>query len=202
MTERTDGDLKILAMVRFNNEWAYVFNRPTRLLYREEVIDGRRYLVGRDGPICSFLAYGRDPHSKAFAGRELNLLMEDGSVRIVKDVWWSCASPLKGMTRIPHSDQGRLRTCYVFSACYCEQEALDAMIHEYEERRGNTPFRFPDGGYRYPYWEYEKVLRYDSDTRRLREEVYRLERDKKNLIAEARRQAQRAAAMAEGGEHG
>lgn len=200
MTERTDRELKILAMVRFNNKWAYVFNRPTRLLYREELIDGRRYLVGRDGPLCSFLVYGRDPHSKAFAGREFTLPMEDGSERKVKDVWWSCASPHPGHISITSSDQDTLRSCYVFSGCSCERAALEAMVQEYEERRGNTPFRFPDGGYRYPYWEYEKVLKYDSETRKLRARIFRLERDKKNLIAEARRQAARAAAMAEGGE--
>jgi len=197
MTERTDrelpgGALKIVALVKMNAGLAYVFNRPIALRYREESIDGERYLIGRDGPIVNCLgcapATGR---MRAFAGRELILTMEDGTVRSVKDNWWSCLTPYPGFASIGYSCVEELARCYVFTSGQCRRDALDELREEYEQGES--------GGCVYPYWGYEKALRFDS----LRKRVFKLEGDKKSLIAEARRQSRRAgaaAAMAEGGD--
>jgi len=181
--------MKIVAMVRFNNKWAYVFDEEISFRYREEVIDGNRFLIGRNGPFLTCLQYQKASGSmRAFAGRKMTLQMEDGSLRDVQNDWWHCVSPFENIVSITCSTIDSLKRCYVYSGADCDASVLNELISEYENRT-RPPYSFADGGYRYPYYDFEKVIKYADETRRLREKISKLERDKKNLIAEARRQA-------------
>ena len=185
-------DLKILAMVRMNKDWAYVFNRPIRLSYKEETVDGGTYLIGRDGPIVSCLVYKKEGSLKAFAGRELALTMEDGATRTAKDFWWSCPPPGGDYASISVSDVESLRRCYVFTSAHCDRNALQEMVNEYEDRTGDNFWRLPNGGYRFPYWDYEKVIKHDGIVGGLRNEVTKLGNAKENAVQQAQTWAQEA----------
>lgn len=51
----------------------FIFNRPVKLVYEERRVNGKLFLIGRDGPIYDVLVYERDPVAKAFGGRTLSL---------------------------------------------------------------------------------------------------------------------------------
>ncbi|WP_417814080.1 hypothetical protein [Thalassospira alkalitolerans] len=188
-TPLTDA-LKIVAMVRFNKGWAYVFDRQISFKYREETHGVSRLLVGRDGPIFDLLQYSKaGRHAKAFAGREFSLRMEDGSIRNLKDDWWSCGPPNEyDVTRITFSNITDLKRCYVYYGGYCDPEILAEMESEYEnrvDRNGNRA-----GGWRYDYYDFEKVICYDDMRARMLKDVRHAERATASVIKEAKRWSQ------------
>ena len=180
--------MKIVALVRFNSGLALVLDQPVELKYRLEKIDGNRYLVGEHGPFRSFLGYrrSRGRNDRAFAGRTLELTAHNGVTIRVKDHWWSCGDPTNQTTSVTFGTIPELQKCYVFSGARCEPEALQAMLDEYNNRT-SEPYGWPDGGYIYPYWDFEKVINYNETTQRLRKEIRRLERAKRSLIIQARK---------------
>lgn len=178
--------MRIEAIVQFNDHWAYVFNQPLQLRYREEVIEGQRYLIGRSGPFLSALVHKKDRRSKAFAGREFHLPMEDGTARVVKDVWWHCASPFPTIS-FTCSSIPELQKCYVFSSCEVDKAVLNSMLEEYDNRKSPKWPHPIAGGFRYPYWEYDKILKHDNMRRDLYDRIFSLEKKNKAILAEARR---------------
>lgn len=139
--EREMDAFSVVAVVEMNNGEALVLNRPIRMLY-EQVGDD---LIGRDGPFVDFLMYARGSgRFVAFAGRELELRMSDGTTRVVKDHWWHSVPP--GSVSIPVSSEAELSKCYVF----CGASVAPADLHE---------LRSAYTGEVFPYWDYEKRLR-------------------------------------------
>ena len=186
--------MKIVAMVRFNNDWAYVFDEAPSLKYREEMHGGGRFLVGQDGPFFDFLQYEKPKgRSKAFAGRTLRLPMEDGTVWKVKDSWWQTTSPIGGMAKITHSTVAELKRCYVFYGAYCDAKLLQKAIAEYENRTSG-PYGHRAGGYRYDYYDFEKIIKFDDlMTSKLRESIY-FEKTKGHLVKKVKDFARKVAA--------
>jgi len=137
--------IALLAVVAFNDGEALVLNRPLKLLYHRLGKD----FVGVDGPFRSHLMWSGN--RGAFAGSELRLAMDDGSVEIVKDHWW--AGYPKGFRSIPVSDIAGLQRCYVFSGCEISHEDYAVLRASYT-------------GCVYPYRDYEKVIKYDLDRMR------------------------------------
>lgn len=183
--------MRIEAMVRINRDWAYVFDRPISFCYQKEKIDGTTYLIGRDGPFVTALYYQRSKgrNDRAFAGRTLNLISESGVRFRIKDHWWSTLPPFPGLASISWGTPEQLKKCYVFTGgATCDATVLNEMIEEYENRT-KPPYGFPAGGFRYDYWEYEKVLQFNNLRREAIYTELKLKRDKKNLIAQCKRLA-------------
>lgn len=138
----TQAPLSVVAVVLVNQKEALVLNRPLALTY-ERV--GNDY-IGSDGPFRDLLYYERGGgRFVAFAGRELALLMKDGTIQEVKDHWWS--GSLKGRVPVTIGDVKSLTDCYVFyGGCCAEPGALAELRAAYT-------------GPVYEYWDYEKVLK-------------------------------------------
>lgn len=60
--------MKIIAIVKFDDEWAYVFDKDSPIKYTEKNIDGARYLVGESPPLYDFLKYEKSPVLKKNKG--------------------------------------------------------------------------------------------------------------------------------------
>jgi len=186
--------MKIVAMVRFNNSWAYVFDEPVSLKYREEIHDKRRYLIGQDGPFYSFLRYEKSgPTWKAFAGRPMQLRMEDGTVRTVKDDWWSCESPIGPMSSITYSTVDELKKCYVYTGASCKSDELEELIDEYENRK-SEPYGHRAGGYRYDYEDFRKIINFDDLRKKAWREEAHLKKANSHLIRSVKEWAAKAKA--------
>lgn len=161
--------LKVVAVVQFNKDEALVLNRPINFTY-EQV--GNDY-IGTDGPLTRALYYTRASAAfKAFAGSELTLRMKDGTVRKIKDHWWS-GQPSEHI-HVTVGDIESLKDCYVFGGASIRREDFQALRESYT-------------GCVYPYWDYEKVIKYDDVRmdlyRRLRHEEKRVN----SLIREVKR---------------
>lgn len=158
--------LSVVAVVAMNGGEALVLNRPLRFIYEP---DGKGFL-GSDGPFRDVLYYEQGYGGfVAFAGRELSLPMADGSTRTVKDHWWS--GSIKGYAGATYGDVESLRKCYVFSGGACiARDDLAALRATYT-------------GCVYPYWDYEKVIKYDELRSTLWKRVWHEERRRNALIA-------------------
>lgn len=166
------SDLSVVAVVDMNGGEGLVLSRPLRFVYSRSGKD----FIGSDGPFRDVLRYDRA--SDAFAGRELSLLMDDGSTETVKDHWWQSYFP--GCVSVAFGDVESLRKCYVFSGGACISPFdLAALRATYT-------------GCVYPYWDYERVVKHDEMRRELWERVRREERRVASAVAEAKRQAARA----------
>lgn len=161
--------LSIVAAVQMTGGGeALVLNRPISLVYERVGKD----FIGSDGPFKDHLVYERGSgRFVAFAGRELQLRMADGSIERVKDHWWH--STPAGFRSIGIGSVAELQKCYVFCAANIAIEALADL------RSGYT-------GCVYPYWDYEKVIKYDSLRRDLWGRVFHNERRCKRLIEEVK----------------
>jgi len=163
-------ELEVVAVVESGGRDLLVMNRPVRFLYERH---GRDF-IGADGPFRDFLGYSPGGGSfKAFAGRELTLNMADGTVEKVKDHWWHGILP--GTVSATYGDIESLRACYVFSGGACMDPG------EYDRLRSRY------SGPVYPYWDYERVIKFDSMRRELWGRIFHAERRIKALINEVKK---------------
>ncbi len=132
---------KVLAVVSMNNSDAFVLNREPVLLYEEK--DG--LIIARDGPFISAYVYEKGT-SRAFAGREFDIPMKDGSVIKAKGQYWHHI--LRGSVSCGWNTIEKLKKCYVFTYGSWEQEGWEKLRKEYT-------------GELYDYWEYEKIVKND-----------------------------------------
>lgn len=162
-------DIKVVAVVQFNRGEALVINRPINFTY--ELI-GRDY-VGSDGPFTNHLYFERATVAfKAFAGRELTLNMKDGSQQVIKDHWWARCT--KDKIDIVVGDIESLKKCYVFGGASISKDAYQELRETYT-------------GCVYPYWDYEKVIKFDDQRRELYQRIFHGEKRVKALIKEVKK---------------
>lgn len=160
--------MKIIAVVEFNKGEAFVLNRAPKFLYERQGND----LIATDGPFTAVYRYelpcGR---FKAFAGREFDIPMLDGSTIKASGQYW--ASGLEGHLEVTWSIEERLRDCYVFfGGAMAKPDELAALRSEYN-------------GCVYPYWDYEKVLKFDE----MRMKGYRRQRELERALSHVKRNA-------------
>lgn len=162
--EGKQPEIKILAVVKFNQGRAYVFNRKPILKYERE---GRK-LVGRDGPFLNTYAYGRPSKGwEAFGGRKFDIPMLDGSVTNAFGQWWSAVS--NGAVSVNYGTIDELKRCYVYSSISCDSEHFKKLVEDYNSEKG----------FYYNYRDYEKIIRFDD----LRSEKFKRERYFKRAIS-------------------
>ena len=172
-----NNKLKIVALVKFNSDIAVVFNRMPEYKYTRE----GDLLYAVDGPFVSCYKYDRPSKAfRAFGGREFDLEMVDGTVTHCNGQWWDGGSnklqSILGFD-LDHLTMGtveRLKNCYVFMGTSCNKIEMDKMIAEYD-------------GCIYPYWDYEKVIKFDDMRSNLYDKQFKLKRDKRNLIKQCKR---------------
>lgn len=168
MTEQVE-DFKVVAVVKFNDSEALVLNRSIRFLYEIDPKDGKSF-IGSDGPFRYFLGYGGSSgYMKAFAGRTLHLTMADGSVKDVKDDWWSTYR--EGYAGITVGNVEALIRCYVYNSAHITPEDYTALRSAYT-------------GTVFEYWDYEKVIKYDSERREWIGSYFEEQRKNRELTAE------------------
>lgn len=123
---------KIIAVVRFNNHEAYVFNTTKHFRYRRH---GKNLIVGRDRIFYNFFSYAEPSDGfAAFAGREFTLNLEGGEVVLCNGQWWStCAESINGIN-LDICTVGwlnELLECYVYYGCCIESAALATLRADY-----------------------------------------------------------------------
>lgn len=170
MSKLQNEELKVVAVVQFNKGEALVLNRPLNFIYEEIGRD----LIGSDGPFKRPLFYSPASEAfKAFAGSKMKLQMQDGSQRIVKDHWWSGSLP--GHQSVTACDMESLKKCYVFyGGMGISADNFQALRESYN-------------GCVYPYWDYEKVIKYDDLRRELYSKLSHEERRVQALITEVKK---------------
>lgn len=103
----------------------------------------------------------------------MKLQMQDGSQRIVKDHWWSGSLP--GHQSVTACDLESLKKCYVFyGGMGISADNFQALRESYN-------------GCVYPYWDYEKVIKYDDLRRELYSKLSHEERRVQALITEVKK---------------
>ena len=163
-------ELKVVAVVKINSGEALVLNRPLNFIYEEIGRD----LIGSDGPFKRPLLYSPASEAfKAFAGSEMKLNMLDGSQRVVKDHWWSGCLP--GHQSVTACDLASLKKCYVFFG------GMAITAGDFQALRESYT------GCVYPYWDYEKVIKYDDFRRDLYSRLSHERGRVKSLIAEVKK---------------
>ena len=159
-----ESPIKIIAVVKFNKGEAYVFNRKPVFLFEKF----GKELVAKDGPFEARYHYQEPTERwKAFAGREFSIPMLDGSKIEASGQWWHHVNT--DLAHITYETVEGLLHCYVFTGCDAEPEAINILRAEYD-------------GPVYPYYDYEKVISYEPDRRKLWDKISKLERDKRHLI--------------------
>lgn len=163
-------ELKVVAVVQINSGEALVLNRPLNFIYEEIGRD----LIGSDGPFKRALFYSPASAAfKAFAGSEMTLNMRDGSKRKVKDHWWSgCLPEHQSVTAC---DLQSLKKCYVFFG------DMAIAPEDYQTLRDSYT------GCVYPYWDYEKLIKYDDMRKDLYRRLFHEQKRVKALIAEVKK---------------
>ena len=111
--------MQILDIVKFNNSIALVVDDIPTLTYEKR----GKYLIGSDnnGILFDCLYYMRDSMFKAFAGREFDLQMKDGSIIRCDGQYWSgktkeCGEELGiELCDVTLQSKQKLQDCYVFT---------------------------------------------------------------------------------------
>lgn len=162
-------ELKVIAVVQFNKGEALVLNRKVSFIYEQVGND----FIGTDGPFVNGLYYSRASGSfKAFAGSELTLKMHDGTEKKIKDHWW--AGTKTGFIDAVVGDINSLKKCYVFGSASMRKEDYDELRSSYT-------------GCVFPYWDYEKVIKFDDMRKSLYARVFHGEKRIKALINEVKK---------------
>lgn len=171
--------LSVVAVVSMNGGEALVLNRPLELVY-EKMPNGD--YVGEDGPFKSLMFFRHGSGSfKAFSGREFALKMKDGTLDKIKNHWWH--GLLKNTQSVVACDIASLKKCYVFSGGFSvNKEEFDALRSTYT-------------GPVYPYWDYEKIIKFDDMRNDLYKRLWHEEKRVKALIEEVKKHHGQAAEL-------
>lgn len=162
--------MKIIEIVKFNDGYAYVLDENPTMVYHEEMVKDKvfgvqRMLIGQnEAGMMDFLTHHYYGNMKAFAGREFEIQMEDGSKRIIKDVWWD-----EGATRwqdangiklvdFTHKTFDDLVDCCVFVGGTARKDVLEKLLDDFEKEHPN-----------YKVWDYYEFHDY---CRKVKEETY------------------------------
>lgn len=163
------SDLRVVALVEINKSVGLVLNRQLKFVYEKAGQD----FIGKDGPFTRFLYYEKSTSNfRAFAGAELKLPLIDGSTVAVKNDWWS--GLLKDHCSVAVGSVEELKKCYVFSGVSIREIDLFSLKKSYS-------------GCVYPYWDYDKVIRFDDMRRDLCKKLWHEERRRDALIAEVKK---------------
>lgn len=144
---------KIIAVVKFNDGEAFVMETPIKLEYTKY---GNDTIIGTDGYFISCFGYQFDRHCKAFAGREFDLKLVDGTIEHCNGQWWDSVTSrardiINGnIIHVTANNTDRLKNCYVFNG-YC---GIEKKINE---------LRSQYKGKIYDYWDYEKILKQEKN---------------------------------------
>ena len=171
-----DQPLKVVALVEFNKSQALVFNRMPSYKY---TIDGN-LMWAKDGPFYSCFEYDKPSKNwQAFAGRKFDLDMLDGSVTKCEGQWWDGGigrlSEKLGfhLNSITIGTVDRLIECYVFMGTSGNIDDIHNLVSDYK-------------GVVYPYWDYEKIIKFDKMRKESFKKQLKLESANKALIAEVK----------------
>lgn len=149
--------IKIEALTKFNDGVAFVLNRKPNLIWRS--LNNKKILYGTDGVFYNVLGYGAcSGSSKAFGGSKFTVTLEDGEQIECYGQYWSgghgvvekelgiklCSTPIGTI-------EG-LKSCYVFSGMNADIEKINELREVYKS----------NGGVVYPYYDYEKIIKYDD----------------------------------------
>lgn len=146
--------MKILEIVKFNDHIGIVVDEMPDLTYEKKGM----YLIGSDdsGLLFDCLYLQHDSYAKAFAGREFDLPMKDGTTTHCNGQYWSgrtreCAELLGvelGDVTIQTLDE--LKKCYVFTGLQVNRSVYHKMVAD---------FFAQNPGYEiWGYWEYDGFL--------------------------------------------
>ena len=149
--------MKIVDLIKSNSRLWIVLDEPVgRLTYEKH----GGLLIGSDeqGIFYDCLYYERPTSNmKAFAGREFDLPMKDGSVTHCNGQYWyghiDEAGEIVGeeITEIGASTKEELKQCFVFTGRNISKKKLKEMIAEFEA--ANPDYEPID------YWQYEDMLK-------------------------------------------
>lgn len=120
-------------------EWHYfivVDEFPSQITY-EKI--GRDYVgssVNENGEVIASHFLQKENYGDAFAGRELQLKMKDGSTETIKDYWFDLGSyPGHGeFTSVGIGTPESLRDIYVYSGTSIQADLFEKMLEEYLEK--------------------------------------------------------------------
>lgn len=139
---------KIIAVVKFNSGEAFVMENPIKLEY---IKYGDYTIVGSDGVFVSCYGKNIDFYCKAFAGREFDLQLTDGTIEHCSGQWWDSITERAkkeidgNIIHVTANNIERLKKCYVFNGYSGIQKEIEKLRSEYQ-------------GKVYEYWEYEKII--------------------------------------------
>ena len=142
---------KVVAKVRCNDRYAYVFDRRPEFLYTK--IDHETIIGECDGMLRFYKRDSFGKYWKAFGGAEFELKLTDGTVEKCFGQWWDGMSKAANelfnpddITYFAYSTIEELRKCYVYSGCRAIRKWVGELDVSYE-------------GTVYDYWEFEKLLK-------------------------------------------
>lgn len=108
-----------------------------------------QFLYAKDGGFYSAYKYDRpSDHFKAFAGKEFDIPLKDGTIIHANGQWWDGGLPADAdrpdVVYVGRGTPESLRRCYVYCSAMIEKSALDAWLAEHEA---------------IDYWDMEKILK-------------------------------------------
>lgn len=143
--------MKILAVVKFNDDEAYVLDEIPKLLYEKR----DNLLIGYDKDKILYKSFYYEKPTerwKAFAGAEFDLELTNGDIEHCYGQWWDGAvdkaSKILNIDIVGCTIESikKLKECYVFCGYYCDYEKMKALREQYK-------------GKIYEYYEYQNELK-------------------------------------------
>ncbi len=143
---------KIIAVVKFNDHEAFVMQNKINLTYSK--INSYTIVgINNSGLVdCFYLEHPTSKRLIAFAGREFDIKLDDGSVEHCHGQWWSgINSEAKEFLRdkiinVTANDVDDLKRCYVYTGYHGIENKIKLLRAAYH-------------GPVYGYYEYEKILK-------------------------------------------
>lgn len=192
--------LKIVSLVRFNDELSFILNRMPKFEY--EYI-GDDTLWGQDGDFISRFGYHTPSKAfEAFGGREFSIPMKNGTTIEANGQWWDDNTKEVEehlgcqLVRVSCSTMEKLNECFVFFGGYflpvdVHQRMIDeymqgteSVIHSYDTLRDSLRLRETSDRLNTLYKEITKIRtfserRHENVVRKVKEQHKELERLRK-----------------------
>ena len=125
--------MKIIKLIKNDNRYSAVFDFIPEITYEKINSDYIGSYIESDGAVVLSHFLGYESFGNAFAGREINLLMKDGSIQTIKDHWfdWGCCKEHGKFINIGAETLGELQRCYVYFGLNINKQKFNEMVEDY-----------------------------------------------------------------------
>lgn len=123
--------------------YSLLLDKMPKFLYSRHEHNYGKYLIAEDDGFLSCYSYGNYGKDKAFAGREFDIHLSDGTIIKTTGQWWDSVAQFnnQSLVSVGIATQESLEKCYIFYGSNIRKEKLNEALKLINPKDGYYAFK-------------------------------------------------------------